>query len=613
MEEQTESHKDTPDEGTSIEKGTVLNEQSPFIPKVSPSPHRKHRVWIYVVIIVLLVAAGTGAWWYRQHHHKQQPIKKSTTIKTSQTEKSTTEANYVFYQSPTKLGNLNFFSDTTALFGTNCTNSSQTTNCPPTVTPDQISYAQIGLTPSKQPIIVAYDNNIGLGSFYYVAIETTPGRYAINGKLNNDLVTDQTAIKLMRSSISSNVTLDTTDTIAPLNFPSSISVNGTAFTIPPDFSGPVGYFIDGLDQIRGQYYGAVKSSQIVKIGSSGLMTYYEVTPESQPTYQVKEIYATVAGVFAGAYVPVDPLTSNNAPIIKWDDGSVNNNTYTSATQGCGSANGYVIDPNVDTSQLTAIGTGPNNQTIYELPTDNPLFTVYYQDNYGGGSELQDASLENLSASQFQNEHAIIVAQNALKEYVVYQRTDMFSGGGCGEPVVYLYPQKPTEVSVKVDANIASSAPAYGPNGWQDVFALPDGSLTYDGTPYSSLIWEGTGKGIYPLIDSGTVVPHSQVVATIKTQLHEQGLNNTEIAAFLEYWQPKLPTTPYTRLTWLNTAQMNNLAPLEITPKPTTVIRTFLDFQGLNKFIQIAPQTFSAPKRQGFTVVEWGGLIKGELH
>jgi hypothetical protein len=105
------------------------------------------------------------------------------------------------------------------------------------------------------------------------------------------------------------------------------------------------------------------------------------------------------------------------------------------------------------------------------------------------------------------------------------------------------------------------------------------------------------------------VSKDQVVATINTQLKEQGLNQKEISDFLDFWQPKLPTTPYTRLTWLTTSQMNQLAPLNITPRPRTVIRTFLDFQGLTKPEKLQPQIFHAPTRNGFTVVEWGGLLR----
>jgi hypothetical protein len=70
----------------------------------------------------------------------------------------------------------------------------------------------------------------------------------------------------------------------------------------------------------------------------------------------------------------------------------------------------------------------------------------------------------------------------------------------------------------------------------------------------------------------------------------------------------MPNTPYTRLTWFGTSDMNKLAPLHITPKPDTMIRVFLDFQGLKEPIAIPAQTLSSIPRKGFTVIEWGGLL-----
>jgi hypothetical protein len=86
-----------------------------------------------------------------------------------------------------------------------------------------------------------------------------------------------------------------------------------------------------------------------------------------------------------------------------------------------------------------------------------------------------------------------------------------------------------------------------------------------------------------------------------------GLNAQESADFIEYWQQKLPQSPYIRLTWLDTSDMDQLAPLTVLPKPDTSIRIFLDFAPLDNPISLIPQKLSAPVRRGFTLVEWGGL------
>jgi hypothetical protein len=140
-----------------------------------------------------------------------------------------------------------------------------------------------------------------------------------------------------------------------------------------------------------------------------------------------------------------------------------------------------------------------------------------------------------------------------------------------------------------------------------VLAQPSGQLSYQGKPYNNLFWEGLGIGEYPVVDAGIIVPRVDAIPTIRQQLHYQGLNQTEIQDFMAYWGPKLPTTKYVRLTWFGTADLNDLAPLHISPTPSTLIRVFLDFQGLNRTYALKPQQLSAPARQGFTVIEWGGL------
>lgn len=599
---------DVPSEEQSI--APEVND-SPDQATASPQPVKRKRtklIWLLVLLILALIAGGV---FFYFRHKKTTPIQAASTITKPIAAKQQSMAGYNFYQQPTKLNNLNFFSNTTAIFGTSC-NGSQTTNCPPSVTASQISYAQIGLTPSKQPIVVAYDYNIGPSSFAYVAVETTPGHYALNAKLQG-LTSTSPQTKLIQANLGPNVSLDLTSTIKPLQFPDSIVINGESYSLPSGFGGPIGYFIQGLPGIRGIGNSKNSLSDIKKVGGSGPYTYYEVTAESHANYEVEEIYAAVGGVYAGAYVSSSPLLSSSAPTINWNGGSVASSTYVSAPQGCGSADGFVVGDNIKPSDLIVAGQGPNNLTVYELATSNPLFKDYYQ-NYGSGvSYLSQTSLKNLSVQQFQNDHAVIVAKNSLGQYVVYQRTDMFMTGGCGKPVIYLYPKTPTHVNISVGASVAVSSPHYTKYGWRNVYALPSGKLLYRGKAYNNLVWEGTGNGPYPLIDSGTVVSGANVVATIKKQLFEQGFKENEVKDFIDYWQPKLPKTPYVRLTWLSTKEMNTLAPLDITPKPTTLIRAFLDFQGLSHPIpQLKPQTFTAPARKGFTVVEWGGLLAGKL-
>ena len=47
-------------------------------------------------------------------------------------------------------------------------------------------------------------------------------------------------------------------------------------------------------------------------------------------------------------------------------------------------------------------------------------------------------------------------------------------------------------------------------------------------------------------------------------------------------------------------------PLNITPKPDTLIRVMMNFKGVKSYKELEPQELIRPERIGFTVVEWGG-------
>lgn len=557
---------------------------------------------LLVVLVIVLLAIGGWLFYHYQTSHKASVVMNSpSNTKTATIASDTISINgYEFYKNPITLGNLNFFKNTNQ-FGC-MSSSSNGANCQPIISSNQISYAKIGLTPQKQPIIDFYDYSAGLGSFSYLAIEYKPNYYEVATK-------GDTSLDSFKSSLSDNVSLNSSISLPPLNFPNAITINNEAYTVPANYSGAIGYFIPNLTGIRGSYNGSVKSSAVTKVGSSGNYTYYEVTAEDHPNYQVDEIYAVLGNFYAGEYTPINPTGDSHNSSINWSQGSTSvTSAYVSTTLGCGSPYGFVVAKGISPSELTLSGYGPNNTSIYSLPTSNSLLQLYYQ-NYGGGSYLQDNSLKNLTIAQFQNDHAVVVVKNGLGQYVVYIRNDMFAGGGCGKPVIYLYPTKKTKVSVRVGANVTVSNPIYKANGWQNLTAYPNGNISVGSKTYTSLFWEGTGFGPYPLISQGTVVARAAAIPTIKRQLIEQGLTTKEINAFISYWSQKLPSTPYIRLTWLDTRQMNNLAPLSITPNPNTLIRVFLDFQGLDYPEKLTPQVFNAPKRIGFTVVEWGGLLR----
>jgi hypothetical protein len=176
----------------------------------------------------------------------------------------------------------------------------------------------------------------------------------------------------------------------------------------------------------------------------------------------------------------------------------------------------------------------------------------------------------------------------------------------GKPVLYLYPQKAEEVTVRLSLNGKADCtyPAYG-NGW-DVTASPDGKLINraDGKEYSYLFWEGNLNTKYDF-GSGFVVRGSDTAAFLQEKLAALGLTPKEYNEFIVYWLPKLQGNPYNLISF-QTSAYTDAAKLEIAPKPDSVLRVFMAYKPLSAPIRVPEQKLTPFARKGFAAVEWGG-------
>ena len=177
---------------------------------------------------------------------------------------------------------------------------------------------------------------------------------------------------------------------------------------------------------------------------------------------------------------------------------------------------------------------------------------------------------------------------------------------CAEkPVIYLYPEQKTAVSVSLDyaGTLTATYPAYE-NGWH-VTAEPDGTL-YDeaGNEYSYLFWEGESKPDYDF-SKGFCVAGADTADFLRETLAEIGLTPKEYNEFIVYWLPKMQENPYNLISF-QSERYTDIAKLDIDPTPDSVLRVFMAWKPLSKPQTIEPQTFTSFARDGFTVVEWGG-------
>ena len=174
-----------------------------------------------------------------------------------------------------------------------------------------------------------------------------------------------------------------------------------------------------------------------------------------------------------------------------------------------------------------------------------------------------------------------------------------------KPVIYLYPEETTQVTVQLDysGRLTCTYPAYK-DGWA-VTAAPDGTLTdAAGQTYNYLYWEGEGTEQYDF-SRGFCVPGADTAAFLEEALAQLGLTRKEANEFIVYWLPRMEQSPYNLIAFQQEAYTES-APLTVTPAPDSILRVFMAWQPLEAPVDIPAQTLPAFDRHGFTVVEWGG-------
>ena len=189
---------------------------------------------------------------------------------------------------------------------------------------------------------------------------------------------------------------------------------------------------------------------------------------------------------------------------------------------------------------------------------------------------------------------VVVAKTAHVELPAYK------------PVIYLYPETPTEVSVTLTLNghLTCTYPDYE-DGWNGFTAHPDGTLTFpNGKEYYCLYWEGMQATEWDF-SQGFCVKGEDTAAFLEWALAEQGLTAREANEFIIYWLPLMQENPYNIISF-QTEAYTSTAVLEVTPAPDSTIRIMMAYYPSDEAVEITPQAFETPVREGFTVVEWGG-------
>jgi hypothetical protein len=296
----------------------------------------------------------------------------------------------------------------------------------------------------------------------------------------------------------------------------------------------------------------------------------------------------------------------------FNDGVKNESDYIGREQGgCGSF-GCARLLKANSADLVAVGKFANDDNVYEFTYESFLnsgssthpLSAIYDDAYffdGGKPDFET----------FSRQHPLVLWKLPIKDYYLgFLKADYVQIAECGKPVIYLYPEKETDVKVQVKPNGGFSVtdPIYGLDGWFVRADTKSNLYNYaNGQNYSYLFWEGKAV-FYERPTQGFVVAREDVGSFLDEKLAKLGMVGQEITDFKDFWVPRMTEKPYYFVTFLPKTQFDQLAPMKVTPRPDTVIRVFMDYQGLDNPIDVEEPVIKTPARKGFTVVEWGGAL-----
>lgn len=176
-----------------------------------------------------------------------------------------------------------------------------------------------------------------------------------------------------------------------------------------------------------------------------------------------------------------------------------------------------------------------------------------------------------------------------------------------KPNIYLYPESTTQVKVtlvpKNSNDIIQSIPSYQ-KGW-DISIQPSGKID---NKYEYLFYEGK-LAKYPKSEIGWSIPASVLWQFLPQKMAEFGFNEKEIKDFVDYWQTHLPKSEFYKIVPIVNHEIDKEFALKIEPLPQSILRVWFYINPVEKQSNLNPPLITNFERKGFTVVEWGVLLK----
>lgn len=304
------------------------------------------------------------------------------------------------------------------------------------------------------------------------------------------------------------------------------------------------------------------------------------------------------------------------PQVTWNDNTKVKNVYESSSIGVCMGDGLEVIKNPPA--LTKTGRTTAGEDVYEATDQNDAVRTdiynshYIRDGYYKYNETTLDDTKPFTYNEYLKYHPVFYWKDAYGRYIKFVSTEFMAVGGCGKPVINLYPQKTTEMSVQVIPNgrLTLTIPQIGKNNTWNVIAKKNSVITdkATGKTFDYLWWESKGVKNLKRPNGGFIIKMATLEKDLTALLKQMGMSDSETKAFNEYWLPKMTQEKADSLyvTFLFNDDVKQIADLKFDPQPDYVNRVFMLYRPAKSGEQTKALTMPTFMRQDFYVVEWGG-------
>ena len=179
-----------------------------------------------------------------------------------------------------------------------------------------------------------------------------------------------------------------------------------------------------------------------------------------------------------------------------------------------------------------------------------------------------------------------------------------------KPVIYVYSDTEKEMEIKLDVNgkLGFTWPVYH-EAW-NFTATPEGKIKMNGNEFNYLFWESEMPeyALDKASKEGFLVATDTLLSFLENSLDKMGFTASEGADFITFWYPQMIKNEKNYIQFLFNESCDTYARLNISPMPDHVFRVGMVWCDANNSGEIPnPQQIPSVKREGTTVIEWGGM------